>query len=155
MAEVNPLLEAPARRVRWLVVLGVSIALGFAPVAAKKPEEAILAQEEIPDDLLLDVGIQILDPGLPEEDPDSLEEQGIYEGVRESEARYIPYHLKSTLEQTGNWGAVRVIPRRVSAGDVVVSGEILLSTGKALVVRVRVVDSTGRVWREKKYKQQA
>jgi hypothetical protein len=115
----------------------------------------ILAQQEIPEDLLLDVGIQILDPGLPEDDPDSLEEEGIYAGVRQSEARFVPYHLKTTLEATGQWGAVRVVPAGVQAGDVRVSGEILLSTGKTLVVRMQAVDSSGRVWRDKKYKRDA
>jgi len=139
----------------WPVLLWVVLCLAVAPSNAKKPENVVLAQEEIPEDLLLDVGIQILDPGLPEEDPDSLEEQGIFAGVRESEARFIPYHLKTTLESTGQWGAVRVVPDGVQAGELRVSGEILLSTGKALVVRILVVDSSGRTWRDKKYKQEA
>ena len=139
----------------WPVLLWVVLCLTVAPLHAKKPENVVLAQEEIPEDLLLDVGIQILDPGLPEEDPDSLEEQGIFAGVRKSEARFIPYHLKTTLESTGHWGAVRVVPDGVQAGELRVSGEILLSTGKALVVRILVVDSSGRTWRDKKYKQEA
>ena len=137
------------------MLLWVVLCLTVAPLHAKKPENVVLAQEEIPEDLLLDVGIQILDPGLPEEDPDSLEEQGIFAGVRKSEARFIPYHLKTTLESTGHWGAVRVVPDGVQAGELRVSGEILLSTGKALVVRILVVDSSGRTWRDKKYKQEA
>jgi hypothetical protein len=139
----------------WPVVMWLVLCLVVAPLHAKKPEDVVLAQEEIPEDLLLDVGIQILDPGLPEEDPDSLEEQRIYAGVRKSEARFIPYHLKNTLESTGHWGAVRVVPAGVQAGELRVSGEILLSTGKALVIRILAVDSSGRVWREKKYKQDA
>ena len=138
-----------------LVAMWVVVCLAVAPLYAKKPAEAILAEQEIPEDLLLDVGIQILDPGLPEEDPDSLEEQRIYAGVRKSEARFIPYHLKTTLESTGQWGAVRVVPAGVQAGELRVSGEILLSTGKALVIRIVAVDSSGRIWREKKYKQDA
>ena len=138
-----------------LVAMWVVVCLAVAPLYAKKPAEAILAEQEIPEDLLLDVGIQIFDPGLPEEDPDSLEEQRIYAGVRKSEARFIPYHLKTTLESTGQWGAVRVVPAGVQAGELRVSGEILLSTGKALVIRIVAVDSSGRIWREKKYKQDA
>ena len=137
------------------VIVVAFVCLVVLSVHAKKPEEVILAQEEIPEDLLMDVGIQILDPGLADEDQDSLEEQGIYAGVRNSEARYIPYHLKNTLEATGQWGAVRVVPSGVHAGEVRVSGEIVLSTGKTLVVRILVVDSSGRVWRVKKYKQDA
>jgi len=139
----------------WPLVGLAVVCLAVLPVHAKKPEEVILAQEEIPSDLLMDVGIQILDPGLPEEDQDSLEEQGIYAGVRHSEARFIPYHLKNTLEASGHWGAVRVVPSDVQAGELRVSGEILLSTGRVLVVRIVVADSSGRVWRDKKYKEDA
>lgn len=155
MVERGPSMTPRARRAVWLVVLGLVGCLAVAPLHAKKPEDVVLAQDEIPEDLLLDVGIQILDPGLPDEDPDSLEEQGIYAGVRNSEARFIPYHLKNTLEATGQWGAVRVVPDEVQAGELRISGEILLSTGKTLVVRIVAVDSSGRVWREKKYKQDA
>lgn len=139
----------------WPVLLLLLLCVAVGPLEAKKPQDVILAQEEIPEDLLLDVGIQILDPGLPEEDPDALEEQGIYAGVRKSEARFIPYHLKNTLESTGQWGAVRVVPAGVQAGELRVSGEILLSTGKTLVVQIVAVDSRGHVWREKRYKQNA
>jgi hypothetical protein len=144
-----------AGRAFWLAVLCLVLCVAVGPLEAKKPQDVVLAQEEIPDDLLLDVGIQILDPGLPDEDPDSLEEQGIYAGVRESEARFIPYHLKNTLESTGQWGAVRVVPVGVQAGELRVSGEILESTGKTLVVRIVAIDSSGREWREKRYKQDA
>jgi hypothetical protein len=36
-----------------------------------------------------------------------------------------------------------------------VSGSIVLSTGRALVVDLRVIDSTGRVWRDRRYKELA
>ena len=130
------------------LVLGLVV----VPVQAKKEVQAVQAQTEIAADVLLDVGIQIFDPGLPEEDEDALEEEWVYAGVRKSEARFIPYHLKNTLEATGQWGAVRVVPPGVDAGEVNVSGKILLSTGRALVLQVRITDSMGRVWRERKYK---
>ena len=31
--------------------------------------------------------------------------------VRRAESRYMAFHLKDTLEQTGNWGIVRVVPQ--------------------------------------------
>ncbi|MCO4829408.1 MAG: hypothetical protein KC524_00850, partial [Gammaproteobacteria bacterium] len=30
--------------------------------------------------------------------------------VRRAESRYLAFHLKDTLERTGNWGIVRVVP---------------------------------------------
>jgi hypothetical protein len=134
-----------------LVLLVVAIAAGLAAHAGK-PIEVDLAEIEIPDDQLLDVAIQIFDPGLPEEDEDGLEKKGTFAEVRKSEARYIPFHLKSTLESTGHWGAVRVVPPGVESADVTIFGEILVSNGKTLALATKIIDSKGRLWREKKYK---
>jgi hypothetical protein len=119
------------------------------------PIEAIQARSEIPESQLLDVSIEFLDPGLPEGEESALEERGIFPDVRRSEARYIPVHLMRTLQSTGNWGAVRVIPPGVGSSDVIVSGQIVKSTGKELEVEIRVVDATGREWLEKTYDQLA
>ena len=114
--------------------------------------EIIQAATEIPQDQLLDVGIELFDPGLPEGDAHALEEKGIFPDLRRSEARYVPYHLKDTLEGTASWGAVRVIPRGAAGVDVRVSGTIVESNGMNLVLDVAVEDSRGRKWLEKRYK---
>jgi hypothetical protein len=119
------------------------------------PIEAIQAHSEIPEAQLLDVSVEILDPGLPEGEESALEEQGIFPDVRRSEARFIPVHLKRTLESTGNWGAVRVIPPGVGSSDVIVSGRIIKSNGKELEVEIRVVDATGQEWLEETYDEHA
>ena len=52
-----------------------------------------------------------LTTGLPEGASDQeLNERFIFPEIRRAEARYMPYHLKSTLETTGYWGAVSVLP---------------------------------------------
>ena len=43
-------------------------------------------------------------------------QKGIRSAVRKSEARYIPIHLRNTLQSTGQWGAVRVVPGRRELG---------------------------------------
>jgi hypothetical protein len=131
------------------------LALLAGAAQAREPEEAIQAETEIPEDLLLDVGIQVFDPGLGDEEESALEEKGIYTEVRKSEARYIPFQLKNTLEGTGQWGAVRVIPAGVESVDVTVSGEILRSTGHDMELKIRVFDATGRAWRTRRYQGQA
>jgi len=100
-------------------------------------------------------GLLVFDPGLPEDDEDALEKKGTFAEVRKSEARFIPFHLKNTLESTGHWGAVRVVPAGGSMADVTVSGRILVSNGKTLAIDTEVTDSKGRVWRDRKYKAQA
>ncbi len=139
-----------------LVVLVGSLLAPPALAKEKKRVEAIQAQTEIAEEDLLDVGIQIFDPGLPEDEAAlyELEEKGVFVEVRKSEARYIPIHLKQTLESTGNWGAVRLVPA-ANAVDVMVAGTILSSTGKKLELDIRVVDSRGKEWLEKRYKEEA
>ncbi len=134
--------------------LAIAGLLAGAAAAAppKPPVIAIQATGEIPEDALLDVGIQILDPGIPPGDSYTLEEDGIYEDIRKSESRYIPVELMNTLQATGNWGAVRVVPAGTDSVDLVVSGRIDHSSGRKLVLDLRAVDATGRKWLEKRYK---
>jgi hypothetical protein len=137
------------------------VALGFlaaspAQAGNKDPVELIQAQTEIPEEQLLDVGIHVFDPGLPEDDEAlfALEEKGVFPDVRKSEARYIPFQLKQTLQSTGYWGAVRVVPA-ANAVDVMVSGTILKSHGKNLEVEIQVLDARGKRWLKKRYKREA
>ncbi|HEX9852834.1 MAG TPA: hypothetical protein VGA68_07450, partial [Woeseiaceae bacterium] len=118
------------------------------------PEESSLAVAslDVSESLLLDVGIVNFDDGVPEKnDP---VKSGIYPEVRMAEARYIPYHLKNTMQGTGFWGAVRVIPSRYVFTDVTVSGEIEQSDGEFVSLRVRVEDALGREWYERDYSMQ-
>jgi hypothetical protein len=113
----------------------------------------VQAKTQIPEDELLDVGIHEFDSNVPEDlakDPEALAKQRIYPDIRKAEARFIPSQLRSTLESSGQWGAVRVVPANVQFVDVAVSGKILESTGAKLAVEVSVVDSTGRAWITKK-----
>jgi hypothetical protein len=99
---------------------------------------------------LLDVGVAIFDPNVPE----SYDEQVkllIQPDIRRAEANYIPYFAKNLLQSTGNWGAVRVVPRPTHAVDVTVSGKILHSDGESLKLKVKVEDATGRTWFVKDY----
>ncbi|MFQ5701389.1 MAG: hypothetical protein ACE5HU_06055 [Acidobacteriota bacterium] len=141
----------------WALVPAILVSSLSAAVARSRgPVEAIQAESDIPEERLLDVGIEVFDPGLPDEDEDALEKKGIFAAVRKSEARYIPFQLKDTLEGTGQWGAVRVVPPGSRTADVTVSGKIIHSTGLELELRILVVDARGRRWwRERKYKEEA
>lgn len=99
---------------------------------------------------LLDVGVAVFDPNVPESYDEQVE-QLIQPELRRAEANYIPYFAKNLLQSTGNWGAVRVIPRPTHAVDVVVSGKILHSDGESLEVEVTVEDATGQVWFTRRY----
>lgn len=119
-------------------------------VVKQNATRAAIAQQEVPENQLLDVAVQVFDPGLPATEKE-IEEAGLFPEVRRSEARYIPYQLKETLQTTGYWGAVRVVPDARSVTDLQVTGRIVESHGETLTLEVRAVDSTGRVWLEKEY----
>ncbi len=113
------------------------------------PTEAIRANAVPPEASLLDVGIQVLK--TVELDAETAKEEGTHPKILEAEARYIPFHLKKTLQETGQWGAVRVLPARAEEVDVSVSGTLLESNGETLRVAIKVIDATGRLWFHNEY----
>jgi len=104
------------------------------------------AQVELTEEQLLDIGILIFDPNIPEE-----ERELIFPEIRKAEARYIPYHLKATLEDTGFWGGVWVLPEASEAMDLIVWGRIDNSNGLSVTVWIGAWDITGREWLNKAY----
>jgi hypothetical protein len=60
-----------------------------------------------------------------------------------------------TMQNSGSWGIVRVIPQRQSEMDLWVNAEILRSDGENLHLLVRVQDSSGKTWYTKKYTDKA
>ncbi|MBK7251897.1 MAG: hypothetical protein IPI06_13795 [Gammaproteobacteria bacterium] len=109
----------------------------------------IQAQTQIPAAQLLDVAIRELDASVPQDiagDEEKLARRRIFPEIRKAESRYLASLLRSTLESSGQWGAVRVVPAGVDFVDVLVSGRILESTGKVLALEITATDSVGRTW---------
>lgn len=111
---------------------------------ASRAEQAPVEQR------LLDVAIVVFDPGLPKEGK-SDENSEAYREIRSAEARYLPYTLKKTLDHSGQWGAVRLVPDSKRSVDVLLTGEIVESNGAELIIDVEVRDATGRIWLTKQY----
>lgn len=111
--------------------------------------EAVQAKVQIPEAELLDVALRHLDAGVPAElidDEEALDKKRIYPDVRVAESRLLPMRLRTTLEASGQWGAVRVVPEAVQFVDVVVTGRIIESTGSRLELAITAIDASGRVW---------
>jgi hypothetical protein len=105
---------------------------------------------ELPEQQLLNVSIEIFDPGeLPEDEKES---NGLSMDIREAEARYMPELLRATMEKTGYWGAVRVVPRNMKGSELLVSGKILESNGGQLDLDITARDASGRQWFNKQYR---
>ncbi|MDF1767096.1 MAG: hypothetical protein P1V29_12000 [Gammaproteobacteria bacterium] len=109
----------------------------------------VRASDALAEEYLLDIGIAVFDPGL--DDLNRREEEITNAQIRVAESRYVPYMLADTLQRSGNWGIVRVLPNDSSPIDVVVNGTVLLSDGEAMTLQVTVSDSTGRAWYTKEY----
>ena len=124
----------------------------YMKVAPDKKKIALIpVQTEIPESQLLDVRIEIFDPGeLPSSKNAS---RGISEEIREAESHYMAIQLRNAMQQSGHWGAVRVVPAEASGDEVRVTGRILKSDGEELKLKIGAIDATGKQWfKEKTFK---
>ncbi len=134
-----------------LVMLG-----GCATIPGNQVAEQVaphMAPREFGDHELLDVSIEVFDPG---EIPESKDKQaGLSPEIREAEARFIPIHLKYTLQRTGYWGTVRIVPEDDNSAEVLVRGKIEHSDGESTVLTVEALDSRNVLWFRKTYAETA
>ena len=114
--------------------------------------ELNVAQSGVDETLLLDVGIVAFNPGIP--DKNNPAKTGVYEDIRLAEAKYMPYHIKTTLQGTGHWGAVRVVPSADAFTDIIVGGQIQKSDGEYVELQLTVWDAAGRHWFTREYEAQ-
>ncbi len=145
-----------AKLERWAVLCVPALALGLVACGPAtrtqtvKPTSALYAQQQIPENQLLDVDVEIFQVEEPE-DPKEAEEEGYHPELKKAEAHYVPFHLKNTLQLTGYWGAVRVVPSDSDGAEIKVRGTILESNGEELRVRMYVEDAAGHAWFSKEY----
>jgi hypothetical protein len=100
---------------------------------------------------LLDVALVVFDPGLDEYDDD----ERVYPEIRQAEARFMPMQLSLAMQESGAWGAVRVVPDDGEVTDLMVRGKILRSDGETLQLKITATDSRGDIWLDKKYTAEA
>ena len=132
-----------------IVVCLTALGCNSTTVRTTEVEDVVIESIPVPEDLLLDVGVGIFDPGIAGIKDDA---PGVYPQIREAEARFMPYRLAETIQNSGNWGVVRVIPDRLSEMDVWINATILKSDGARLELEVTPQDSTGKTWYTKRYK---
>ena len=150
--------EAIQRSLLTVAAAAIAVAsLGGCVVQQQRPIARLHAEKatsEVPAAELLDVGVRVFDPNIPEDEEDQVR-KGVFPDVRQAESRYIPVLIRDTLEDTGYWGQARVLPPEGTGMDVFVDGRILQSTGREIKLDVKVTDATGRVWFTKLYEAQA
>ncbi|MCP5129060.1 MAG: hypothetical protein H6985_05695 [Pseudomonadales bacterium] len=138
------------RSLHLIPVLALGLLLGACvnqTVTTTSVPRLDTASTAVPEGQLLDVGISIFDPGIA----DYEEGEQTYPEVRKAEARFMPFLLAEAMQESGAWGAVRVVPNPKQINDLVVTGKILHSDGEELELHIKAVDSRGDVWLEKDY----
>ena len=117
------------------------------------PEESIAEQgaPPLPRHLLMDVGIQELDPNYT---LDQAKAGEVFPEVRKAEAKYFALRLKNAINETDFWNNVWVVPA-AAITDVKVGGKIIESTGQALELRIVAKDASGRELLNKSYSEEA
>lgn len=96
-------------------------------------------------DELLNVSIVVFDAGVPEQ-RSMHRDLKVFPRIRAVEAMLLPFSLREALADTGEWGAVRVVPEADEAAELRITGEILHSDGNTLRIRIRAVDAGGQQW---------
>jgi len=140
----------------WPVLAAVGL-LGGCVVHEERPMQRIAAEKamtEVADDELLDVGVRLFDPNVPDDEAER-EKRRVFPEVRNAESRYIPMLIRDTLEGTGQWGQVRVLPRDGTGMELFVDGRIVESDGRELRLDIVATDATGRAWLRKTYEGRA
>ncbi len=156
-----PLKKAPCwhkngRKPYWLLFLTLLLLCMCScarknVVTVNKDVPPALASRQLPEDQLLNVAIKVFDPGSLPEDKD--ERMGLSEEIRQAEAVFYAVHLKDTLQHSGFWGSVWVVPQGQVMEDLVVSGRIEYSDGEKLVLYIHAEDATGRTWIDRTYEE--
>jgi hypothetical protein len=142
---------------RACVALVAVALLGGCMVQEQRPVQRVAAEKataEVPQDELLDVAVRLFNPNIPASEKEQ-EDEGIFPDVRKAESRYMAVLVRDTLEGTGEWGQVRVLPPGADGMDVFVDGRILHSDGRELELDIKVSDAAGRVWFAKRYEAEA
>src|SRR5690606_27990040 len=134
-----------------VILTGMLAACSTNSVKTTEYVQVVRDTTPLPEDLLLDVGVTVFDPGIDEIDEDDLDR--ISPAIRNAESRYARYLLAESLQRPANWGVVRVLPNETTTMDVYVHGQILQSDGEGMVVDVTVRDSSGAIWYTKEYEE--
>ena len=138
--------------IRQVLVIGLASALsGCASYTVRTTDHtplqpATVAQEQ--QAVYLDVGVVAMDPGL---DVSAKNEEVIFPEIRIAESNFHAQKLVATIQRSGYWGAVRVVPNMDVLTEVQVDSKILKSDGESLELQVKVTDAAGKQWFDRKF----
>ena len=119
------------------------------PVYSELPEvgevELTVARRTPEHYQLLNIGIATFANHHDENESETYGEW-VFSEIRDNERYFLPFQLRQTLQESEQWGAIRVLPLNDPSADLSIEGQILQSDGARLVLEIRATDSTGRIW---------
>jgi len=141
--------------IHFMVLLLPAILSGCVTYKSVKPDLSkvalISAEQNISEEQLLDVRIQTFDPGTLPASKNAA--RGLSGETRQAEAHYVAVQIRSAMQQTGHWGAVRVVPNGAAGDELQVFGRIIKSNGEELDLQVSAKDARGNYWfKDKRFK---
>ncbi len=101
----------------------------------------------------IEVIVPAFDPNIPA-DPNTWEKKGIWPELRRAEANHFAIKMKEALEDTNQFGAVRVAPNREATGDVYILGRIEESNGENVRFNIQVIGIDGKQWLNRTFEHQ-
>ena len=139
---------------RWLIptILWFMVMGGCARVPGNQVPNGVstlVPERELNPSELLDVSIKVFNPGSLPDNPEK--RRGLSLEIREAEARFFPIHLKYTMQGTGYWGTVRVVPDDDNGTDLLVRGYLEYSDGESCAVTIEALDARNLLWFRKTY----
>lgn len=141
------------RRPRLALNVIVALLAGFGPPTTPTADSASLTAGTA-EGMALSVTIPVFDAGIPA-NPSLFRDLEIFPRIRQIEAKLVPFLLRETLVESGQWGAVRVTMTPEAAAELQLHGTIVRSDGDALAIRVRAVDATGKTCMDEVFARQA
>ena len=150
------LVSPPSMLVYLLILIAAALINGCATIPGKQVGDQVAPltpERELSDAELLNVSIQVFDPGQLPEDPGK--RKGLSPEIREAESRFAPIHLKHTLQRAGYWGVVRVVPDEDVGSEILVQGAIVYSDGENASLQITVTDARNVIWFQRTYAETA
>lgn len=150
------LVSPPSMLVYLLILIAAALLNGCATIPGKQVGDQVAPltpERELSDAELLNVSIQVFDPGQLPEDPGK--RKGLSPEIREAESRFAPIHLKHTLQRAGYWGVVRVVPDEDVGSEILVQGAIVYSDGEHASLQITVTDARNVIWFQRTYAETA
>ena len=149
---IHPPTIVDGQKMKKLLIISIMLLLSFCATHTSKTTEytpIVQSRDNTPEELLLDVGVTIMDAGL---DNFIGSDESVTDGdIRIAEARYSTFLLADTLQRSANWGIVYLLPLDRIIMDVYIDGSIIRSNGEEMQLQIAVRDSTGREWYNKLY----